>query len=135
MPPNAAEAAAIVGNHVRGLAARDSTADWARLPDIPSSEEVLSSEATSDDLPWFPTAQKWQKNDYLETVYKILRFEGIEGLRYSVRTLRSTPNMLDDDNTCVYTKVRTPLPLTALRLHCKLIIVFAPGPCPGVRVR
>lgn len=135
MSPNAAEASAIIGSHVRGLAPSESTADWARLPEVPSSEEILSSEATSDDLPWFPLAKKWQKDEYLETLYKILRFEGIEGLRYSVRTLRFTPNMLDDNNTCVYTKVRTHLINTIAFLDCKLISVFPPGPCTGIRSR
>ncbi|CAN8099902.1 unnamed protein product [Discula destructiva] len=84
----------------------DAAADWQYLPDLPSSEEILAH-ASSDDLPWFPIKHQWDsKNDYLKALYEILRFEGTEGLRYSVKTIRARPVMADDDNTCIYTKVR-----------------------------
>lgn len=79
--------------------------DWERLPDLPTSDEILATES-SDNLPWFPVKHAWKtKAEYLEALYKILRFEGVEGLRYSVKTVRDSPNMDEDDNTCIYTKV------------------------------
>lgn len=109
MPPNAAEAAAIISSHVF-FDAGDDAADWQRLSDLPVAEELMDTDATTDKLPWFPaTNHKWKKAEYLEVAYKILRFEGVEGLRYSVRTLKSTPNMMDDDNTCIYTNASSAL--------------------------
>lgn len=118
MPPNAAEAVAIIGNHVCFDNSVDGAADWERLPDLPTSTELMDSQATSDDLPWFPIKHKWQnKADYLEALYKILRFEGIEGLRYSIKTVRGCPNMVDEDNTCIYTKVRIHRTTLLLKLY------------------
>lgn len=108
MPPNAAEAAAIINSHVT-FHPRDGAAEWERLPDLPRPEELLDEKATTDDLPWFPaTNHRWQKADYIRTLYEILRFEGIEALRYSLKTFRSSPSMGDDDNTCIYTEAWPP---------------------------
>lgn len=107
MPRHAGEAAAIISNHVQFDPSRTAEASgaWERLPELPASDEILSTTSSSDDLPWFPLGQRWEtKAQYLEAVYSILRFEGVEGLRYSVKSLRDTPAMMDDDNTCVYTK-------------------------------
>lgn len=127
MPPNAAEAAAIIGSHVR-FDPSDGAAGWERLPDLPRSDELLDACETTDDLPWFPTIEhRWQKPKYLETLYKILRFEGIEGLRYSIKTLRSAPNMLDDENTCIYTKVCPSPPSSKIKLTKVDCIGTRPG--------
>lgn len=114
MPADASAAGAIIGNHVRSNRAREKSgndtrpstlSDWERLPDLPTSEELLANDS-SDNLPWFPVKHAWEtKAEYLEALYKILRFEGVEGLRYSVKTVRDSPNMDEDDNTCIYTRV------------------------------
>ncbi|KAJ4385997.1 hypothetical protein N0V93_008888 [Gnomoniopsis smithogilvyi] len=114
MSSNTSAAAAIIRSHIQFDPAKarkddytnkDTLSDWERLPELPSSEEILSDDA-SDDLPWFPTNHVWKnKPEYLEALYKILRFEGVEGLRYSVRNVRNNPNIGEDDNTCIYTKV------------------------------
>lgn len=111
MPADASAAAAIIGNHVRSNRGRSNEtdinglSDWERLPDLPTSEELLANDS-SDNLPWFPVKHAWEtKAEYLEALYKILRFEGVEGLRYSVKTVRDSPNMDEDDNTCIYIKV------------------------------
>ncbi|KAJ4419793.1 hypothetical protein N0V82_004728 [Gnomoniopsis sp. IMI 355080] len=108
MPANASAAEAIIHNHVHYPAkgSKSTTlANWECLPDLPSSEELLANDS-SDHLPWFPTDHVWNsKSEYLEALYKILRFEGVAGLRYSVKNLRHSPTMEEDDNTCIYTKV------------------------------
>lgn len=105
MPANAAEAAVIIGSHVV-TNARAGAAEWEQLPELPTPWELLDPYAITEQLPWFPKDRKWaSKAEYLEAVYKVLRFEGIEGLRYSVKTLKAQPRMTDDDNTCVYTNV------------------------------
>lgn len=111
MPRQAGEAVAIISNHVQFDASKspEGSRAWERLPELPTPEEVNSQTASSDELPWFPLNQKWDsKAQYLEAVYSILRFEGVEGLRYSVKCLRDNPSMMDDDNTCVYTKASPP---------------------------
>lgn len=115
MSANASAAAAIIRNHLRfepineskdnSWADSSSSPDWQCLPDLPSSAEILA-DYSSDDLPWFPINHAWKtKSEYLEALYRILRFEGVEGLRYSVKNVRDSPNMGEDDNTCIYTKV------------------------------
>lgn len=90
--------------------ATESTSSWQRLPEFPAPEELLNGQATTIDVPAFPVDRPFQsKAHYLEALYKILRFEGIEGLRYSVNDFRCRPAMNDDQNTCVYTKVSTRL--------------------------
>lgn len=113
MPTDPSAAAAIIGNHVRtprlpGDKHNETDTDptaWERLPDLPSSDEILD-ENSSDNLPWFPINHIWNnKAEYLEALYRILRFEGVEGLRYSVKNVKDCPSMGEDDNTCIYTKV------------------------------
>lgn len=111
MPPNAGEALSIIQGHVnfdlQHARKHGGASDWKSLPELPTSFEILNPDPSTDDLPWFPVEHRWEsKEEYLAPLYKILRFEGIEGLRYSVNTFKSTPNMNDDDNTCIYTKVR-----------------------------
>lgn len=82
------------------------TAPWRQLPEFPTAAELMNSAATTNDLPTFPVDRPFDsKGQYLEALYKILRFEAVEGLRFSVNDFRSAPTMNDDDNTCVYTKV------------------------------
>lgn len=79
---------------------------WKRLAELPTAVELLDPAATTNDVPLFPIDKPFPSKDhYLEALYKILRFEGIEGLRYSVNDFRLNPTIMDDQNTCVYTKV------------------------------
>ncbi|ROV88440.1 hypothetical protein VSDG_09231 [Cytospora chrysosperma] len=89
---------------------------WQKLPELPTPAELLNSRATTNDLPPFPINKPFQsKPEYLEALYRILRFEGIEGLRYSVNDFKSRPGMNDDQNTCVYIKVAKQLFITLYR--------------------
>lgn len=136
--PDIATAAAVIRSHTRlrdgpvdevdNKKAEDKEDDkdvsdeaWLDLPDLPTKEELLAN-ASSDDLPWFPLTHTWtSKKEYLRALYEILRFEGVEGLRYSIKTVRDRPSMLDDDNTCIYTKVRlssSPLPSCPRHQSC-----------------
>lgn len=126
MPANVSVAAAIISAHVCSNPAEvnrnmtDSTAvsAWERFPDIPSGEEILANDS-SDSLPWFPLNHKWKtKVEYLEALYKILRFEGIEGLRHAVRIVRDSPSMCENDYTCIYTNVSLPFLNLGTPLRC-----------------
>lgn len=112
MPTNP-DAVTIIRDHVLydPLQARD-TAAWQQLPELPAAAELLNPAATTNDLPHFPVDRAFDsKAQYLEALYKILRFEAVEGLRFSINEFKSNPEMNDDDDTCVYTKVRGFLPL------------------------
>lgn len=106
------DAVASIRSHVRFdplQLAGSEPSSWQHLPELPSAAELLNSQASTNDLPTFPIDQSFpSKAHYLEALYKILRFEGIEGLRYSVNDFKSRPAMTDDQNTCVYTKVSFP---------------------------
>ncbi|POS74311.1 suppressor of ascus dominance-3 [Diaporthe helianthi] len=79
---------------------------WQQLPEFPTSAEVMNPAATTNDLPAFPVDAPFEsKASYLESLYKILRFEAVEGLRFSINEFKSSPTMGDDENTCIYTKV------------------------------
>lgn len=115
MPPNSGEALPIIKSHVNFDRLQDArhgdedVADWELLPELPTPEEIMNPNASTDDLPWFPVTHRWEsKGEYLAALYKILRFEGTEGLRYSVNSFKLAPNMHDDTETCIYTKVIAP---------------------------
>lgn len=116
------DAVAIIRDHVNFnplLSTGSEPSSWKQLPELPSAAELLNSEATTNDLPTFLIDQGFpSKAHYLEALYKILRFEGIEGLRYSVNDFRSRPAMTDDQNTCVYTKVSLPQSLCHFISQC-----------------
>lgn len=105
--PTDPDAVTIIRDHVLydPLQARD-TAPWQQLPELPTPAELLNPAATTNDLPAFPIDRSFgSKAQYLEALYKILRFEAVEGLRFSINEFKANPAMNDDENTCVYTKV------------------------------
>ncbi|KAK4170547.1 P-loop containing nucleoside triphosphate hydrolase protein [Cladorrhinum sp. PSN259] len=84
---------------------------WKSLPELPSPREILAKEPPIP--PENPVNSPWaSKEAYLTAQYKILRCDAIEGLRNSVRSYidatqcRPADNILDDDCTCIYTRVR-----------------------------
>lgn len=101
------DAITIIRDHVQHNPLQERhTAPWRQLTEFPTAAELMNSAATTNDLPTFPVDRPFDsKGRYLEALYKILRFEAVEGLRFSVNDFRSAPTMNDDENTCVYTKV------------------------------
>ncbi|KAI5860952.1 P-loop containing nucleoside triphosphate hydrolase protein [Durotheca rogersii] len=50
--------------------------------------------------------EPWESKDtYLETHYRLQREEAITMLRYGIKKFKESPNMMDDDEACIYTKV------------------------------
>ncbi|KAI1343297.1 P-loop containing nucleoside triphosphate hydrolase protein [Xylariaceae sp. FL0016] len=85
---------------------------WRNYPEIPTSRdlnpdwndpsqlaEIRNIHPNIIDRPW-PS-----KQSYLEAHYRLQREEAISLLRWAARQFRETPEMMDDDNICVYTKV------------------------------
>ncbi|KAI1827651.1 P-loop containing nucleoside triphosphate hydrolase protein [Xylaria intraflava] len=86
--------------------------EWQTFPEIPTAKDLnpdwndpKDQEKIHSLLP-----NNWQyawpdKNTYLETHYRLQREEAIAILRYSIKKYREFPDMVDDDETCVYTKI------------------------------
>ncbi|KAI1809709.1 P-loop containing nucleoside triphosphate hydrolase protein [Poronia punctata] len=86
--------------------------EWRTYPEIPTAEDlnpdwenpahldkIHSLLPNTWDRPWA------DKNTYLETHYRLQREEAISMLRYSIKKYRQDPQMEDDDETWIYTKV------------------------------
>ena len=87
--------------------------EWQTLPEIPTARDLNPDWDNREDLERVNSLlpNDWQqpfpdKNTYLETHYRLQREEAIAILRYSVKKYREMPNMADDNETCVYTRVR-----------------------------
>ncbi|KAK4460069.1 hypothetical protein QBC42DRAFT_333539 [Cladorrhinum samala] len=96
-------------SHTAATSAADQ--EWIFLPELPSPGEIL---AESPPIPpENPVNSRWaSKEDYLTAQYRILRCDAVEGLRNSVRSYidatqcRPAESIMDDDSTCIYTRVR-----------------------------
>lgn len=81
---------------------------WQRMPEIPAGSEIMVSQAEAEPLPHNFIDRVWpSKNDYVETHYRLLRREGTEALRYAVNKYKSNIAAGDDEDLCIYTKVKT----------------------------
>jgi helicase required for RNAi-mediated heterochromatin assembly 1 len=90
--------------------------EWRTYPEIPTSKDLNPDWDDPEDLERINSLlpNDWQhafpdKNTYLETHYRLQREEAIAMLRYSVKKYREDASMADDQETCVYTKVRLPM--------------------------
>ncbi|KAI1328243.1 hypothetical protein F5Y16DRAFT_409907 [Xylariaceae sp. FL0255] len=106
----------IIKNHVNGVhstfGSPHTAPEWQLYPEIPSAEDLnvdfedpVQRDGINNLLPntW---DRPWSaKNTYLETHYRLQREEAIATLRFSIHKYRTDPKMVDDDETCVYTKV------------------------------
>ncbi|KAI1170495.1 P-loop containing nucleoside triphosphate hydrolase protein [Nemania sp. FL0916] len=98
------------------MKAEDTTNDreykWRTYPDIPSSEDLNPDWENPEHLEKIHSLlpNNWQepfpdKNTYLETHYRLQREEAVSILRFSVKKYREDATMVDDNETCIYTKV------------------------------
>lgn len=100
-------------NHVRKTHLRDprpvagteAVGDWQLMPELPTSEEILADappKLDGNDV----TIAPGSKAKYLETQYRLLRYEGTELLRRAVNEFQRNPNMMESGSFCIYTQVR-----------------------------
>jgi helicase required for RNAi-mediated heterochromatin assembly 1 len=81
---------------------------WQKLPELPAGSEILATHIPVESLPHNRIDTAWpSKNDYLETHYRLLRHEGTEALRLAVNKYKSNITIDDDEDLCIYTKVRS----------------------------
>ncbi|RYP58386.1 hypothetical protein DL769_008978 [Monosporascus sp. CRB-8-3] len=87
--------------------------EWRAMPELPTSEELNPDWTNKQQvdklksclLPNTVEAPWKDKNTYLETHYRLQREESITMLRFSIRKFKDNPFMVDDEETCIYTKV------------------------------
>ncbi|EFY85723.1 hypothetical protein MAC_08262 [Metarhizium acridum CQMa 102] len=91
--------------------------DWRQMPDVPDAEEFMSSEPPRLPLNDFE-ARPQLRDQFLETQYRLYRYEATETLRRAIQTLRtarkyqSIPNEQEGstahklERVSVYTEVR-----------------------------
>ncbi|KAI2615306.1 P-loop containing nucleoside triphosphate hydrolase protein [Hypoxylon sp. NC1633] len=86
--------------------------EWRSYPELPTSQDLNPDWNDPQQLAeincLLPNTwrEPWKsKSRYLETHYRLQREEAITMLRYSIRKFKQNPAMLDDEETCVYTKV------------------------------
>ncbi|OTA58964.1 hypothetical protein K449DRAFT_467149 [Hypoxylon sp. EC38] len=86
--------------------------EWRSYPELPTSRDLNPDWDDPQQLAeiryLLPNTWKepWQnKNTYLETHYRLQREEGITMLRHSIKKFKEDPTMMDDPETCIYTKV------------------------------
>ncbi len=110
------------------------------MPELPTAKEVLRSEEDCEELPHNHITQPWDcKTEYLAVLYKILRKEGVEGLRFAVENFTENPHMSDNQNTCVYTNVSShqPAPISplmrTLQVHVKGYNLTRVGPACRIK--
>lgn len=75
------------------------------MPEIPEPGELMAS-----DPPVVPPAtmdgEALEKDGYLESQYRMCRFEGTELLRRAVNEFRNRPQMEEGSDFYIYTQVR-----------------------------
>ncbi|KAI1127248.1 P-loop containing nucleoside triphosphate hydrolase protein [Nemania abortiva] len=86
--------------------------EWRTYPEIPTARDLNPNWDDPEDLERIHSLlpNDWQqpfadKNTYLETHYRLQREEAIATLRYSIKKYREDPTIVDDGETCIYTKV------------------------------
>ncbi|KAK7946420.1 helicase-like protein [Apiospora aurea] len=85
--------------------------DWTSLPELPTSSELnpdwerdgdeIRARVRLNDV----TQPYYYKDEYLRTHYFLQREDGVTNLRKSISDFKLFPKMMDNDDTCIYTKV------------------------------
>ncbi|CAJ2503344.1 Uu.00g107380.m01.CDS01 [Anthostomella pinea] len=86
--------------------------EWRGYPEIPTARDLNPDLTDPKQLAEVQSLlpnnwrEPWSEKDkYLETHYRLQREEAITMLRYSIKKYQETPRMMDDEETCIYTKV------------------------------
>ncbi|KAI9163727.1 Helicase required for RNAi-mediated heterochromatin assembly 1 [Paramyrothecium foliicola] len=99
--------------------------DWRKFPEYPTASEILASKPCP--LPPNPVDQAYPNKDvYLETQYRLLRYEAVEPWRLAVQKFRDNPHMKEIDKVRIYTKVHV-LGYTFVDATCRLGFTVDPA--------
>ncbi|KAF6831007.1 dead box helicase [Colletotrichum musicola] len=103
MSPQAANldrADAIIRSHVFP----EGQEGWQNIPELPLASEI-TEQVRSLPLEHYLKGARLSKDAYLEAQYRILRHEGIEPLRKAVQEYKAAPEMVESNETLIYTEV------------------------------
>ncbi|XXH02140.1 hypothetical protein Hte_008508 [Hypoxylon texense] len=103
----------IIKHHINfDASSHPSGQEWRSYPELPTGDDLNPDWDDPEQLAkirhLLPNTwqEPWEsKNTYLETHYRLQREEAITMLRYSVKKFKDDPAMMDDEETCVYTRV------------------------------
>jgi helicase required for RNAi-mediated heterochromatin assembly 1 len=82
---------------------------WTTKSGVPSSKEILAIDDIGEELDLMANkiSGSWESRQmYLKTHYELLREDAVAPLRDAVAYVRNDPQMKDDQNICIYEKVR-----------------------------
>ncbi|KXJ90528.1 P-loop containing nucleoside triphosphate hydrolase protein, partial [Microdochium bolleyi] len=87
--------------------------DWRQMPEIPTAAELnvnmqdpVHIDRIKASIPVNPVEEPYESKDiYLETHYRLHREETVAWLRMAISHYKDEPAMMDNNETCVYTKV------------------------------
>lgn len=102
MPPQAVNldrADATIRSHVFP----EAQGGWRSIPELPLANEITKQNG-SLPMKHRPIGSSLSKDAYLEAQYRILRHEGIEPLRKAVQEYKATPEMIESNETLIYTE-------------------------------
>jgi helicase required for RNAi-mediated heterochromatin assembly 1 len=69
--------------------------------------EIMVAQGDAEELPPNRVNGMWSsKDEYLETQYRLLRREGTEALRFVVNNYKSRKTPDDNEDVCIYSRVR-----------------------------
>ncbi|ORY67508.1 P-loop containing nucleoside triphosphate hydrolase protein, partial [Pseudomassariella vexata] len=101
----------IIKQHVKFVLRGKDGKQWHSMPELPTAQELnpdwdvegeqIHRQLLVNDI----TTPYRSKGEYLETLYRIQREEGITQIRHSIKSFKENPRMYDDENTFIYTKV------------------------------
>lgn len=106
----------IIKHHVNfDPSSRHPDQEWRSYPELPTGDDLNPDWDDPEQLAkirhLLPNTwqEPWKSKDtYLETHYRLQREEAITMLRYSIKRFKDDPAMMDDDETCIYTRVSPP---------------------------
>lgn len=100
---------------------------WRASPELPLARELMAEVPPA--IPNNPVDRPWpSKDEYLATQYRLQRFEGTELLRQTVRKYREHPEMMEEQDSYIYTQV---LRGSCHHRLCTFAELFI-GPRPGL---
>ncbi|PNY23393.1 Helicase required for RNAi-mediated heterochromatin assembly 1 [Tolypocladium capitatum] len=105
--------------------------DWRLYPEVPLAAELMASQAPA--LPRCGDAASLvPKEEYLETQYRLHRYEATEMLRRAIVQYRHDPSMVEGEDAFIYTEVRVHgYSLRKIGASCRLSFSTAPSQKPG----
>ncbi|KND91763.1 Helicase required for RNAi-mediated heterochromatin assembly 1 [Tolypocladium ophioglossoides CBS 100239] len=114
-------------DHLSVSGSCEQPSDWHLFPEVPLAAELMASQPPP--LPECGDATSLvPKEEYLETQYRLHRYEATEMLRRAIVLYRQDPAMVEGENAFIYTEVRVQgYSLRKIGAACRISFSTAPG--------